>query len=91
MRGLSPVPPDARPADAAERYLDEMASEVIVAVGTPLAVVLGGGGPTCEILRDTRTGPARWVGSWGGEVVTLYGDPWPWALGWFLPDEDGVQ
>jgi len=46
--------PEATPADAAATYLAEWPLEVVRRVGTPLAVVLGTGGPHCEIVRDVR-------------------------------------
>ena len=83
--------PSASPADAAAAYLSEWPSEVIEEVGTPLTLILGGGGPTYEIQRDVRGSGARWVGSWGTETVTMHdpaGEPFGWALGYFIEGGD---
>lgn len=83
--------PERTPADSAHAFMGEWPLEVVQEVGTPWAVVLTVGGPHCEIVRDARGGPARWIGSWGTETVTMHdpaGEPFGWALGYFIEGGD---
>lgn len=78
--------PDDSPQDAARRYLEEMPLEVVQEVGTPLAVVLGVGGPHVEIVKDTRGGLPYLAGYWGSERAERHGEVWEWALAYYMPE-----
>lgn len=80
--------PAETPYDSANAYLDELPLELVAEVGTPLAVVLGTGGPHTEIVRDVRGGGAYWSGYWGGEKVESHHLIWAWAIDYFLPESD---
>lgn len=56
----------------AREYLDEMPLEIVDRKHTAFAVVLTLGGPTAEIVYDSREGEYALVVSWHSEPVRRY-------------------
>ena len=82
--------PDNNPADAARTYLDEMVCEIVLRVGTPVALLLSYGGPTVEIVWDTRLGnwSAYWRATWNCEPVTDHSEVFQWVINQFVEEGD---
>lgn len=70
-----------------ETPISEWPLEVVVKVGSPLAVVICTGGPHIEIVHDLSDGQAKLAGYWGGDRIYQHGTEFQTVLDYLTDAE----